>query len=42
MNFTKTTLGAASLLAAAAFAAPAFADGMPSRGRIASSEPART
>jgi uncharacterized protein (TIGR02001 family) len=29
--------GAVSLLAAAAFAAPSFADGLPSRGRIASS-----
>ncbi len=42
MNFTKTALGAASILAAAAFAGPVLADGMPSRGRIANAQPART
>jgi uncharacterized protein (TIGR02001 family) len=36
MSIAKyTSLGAASLLAAAVFAGPALADGMPSRGRIA-------
>jgi uncharacterized protein (TIGR02001 family) len=33
----SASLGAVSLLAAAAFAAPSFADGLPSRGRIAAS-----
>ncbi|HEY1246262.1 MAG TPA: TorF family putative porin [Hyphomicrobiaceae bacterium] len=35
MSIRNASLGAASLLAAAAFAGPALADGMPSRGRIA-------
>src|SRR6185437_12234796 len=35
----SASLGAASLLAAAVFAGPALADGMPSRGRIATPAP---
>jgi uncharacterized protein (TIGR02001 family) len=35
MSIKSATLGAASLLAAAVFAGPALADGMPSRGKIA-------
>jgi uncharacterized protein (TIGR02001 family) len=35
MSIKTTTLGAASLLAAAVFAGPAFADGLPGRGRVA-------
>jgi uncharacterized protein (TIGR02001 family) len=42
MSITKyASLGAASLLAAAVFAGPALADGLPSRGRVASPEPPR-
>jgi uncharacterized protein (TIGR02001 family) len=37
--YKTTTMGAASLLAAAIFAGPALADGMPSRGRIATPAP---
>jgi uncharacterized protein (TIGR02001 family) len=36
MSIKTASLGAVSLLAAAAFAAPAFADGMPGHGRISS------
>jgi uncharacterized protein (TIGR02001 family) len=40
MSMTKyASLGAASLLAAAVFAGPALADGLPSRGRVASPPP---
>jgi uncharacterized protein (TIGR02001 family) len=39
MSIRTASLGVASLLAAAVFAAPAFADGMPSHGRIGSSAP---
>jgi len=37
--YKSATLGAASLLAAAILAGPALADGMPSRGKIASAPP---
>ena len=36
----SATLGVASILTAAAFAAPALADGMPSRGKVKTVEPA--
>jgi uncharacterized protein (TIGR02001 family) len=39
--YKTTTMGAASLLAAAIFAGPALADGMPSRGRIADAPASR-
>src|SRR5262245_52260801 len=39
MSIKTASLGAVSLLAAAAFAAPAFADGMPGHGRISSGAP---
>jgi uncharacterized protein (TIGR02001 family) len=39
MSIRTATLGAATLLAAAVFAGPALADGMPSRGKIASEPP---
>jgi uncharacterized protein (TIGR02001 family) len=40
MSITKyASLGAASLLAAAVFAGPALADGMPSRGKVRGEEP---
>lgn len=42
MSIKATSLGAASLLAAAVFAGPALADGMPSRGRIAEAPAPRT
>jgi len=41
MSIKSATLGAASLLAAAVFAGPALADGMPSKGKIAGG-PSRT
>jgi uncharacterized protein (TIGR02001 family) len=42
MSIRSASLGAASLFAAAIFAGPALADGMPSRGKIASAPEART
>ena len=42
MSIRTTTLGAASLLAAAVFASPALADGMQGRGRIADAPGPRT
>jgi uncharacterized protein (TIGR02001 family) len=42
MSIKTASLGAASLLAAAAFAGSALADGMPSRGRIAPAPEGRT
>jgi uncharacterized protein (TIGR02001 family) len=42
MSIIKSaSLGAASLLAMAVFAGPSFADGLPSRGKVAAAEPAR-
>jgi uncharacterized protein (TIGR02001 family) len=35
MSIKTTTMGAAALLAAAVFASPAFADGLPGRGKVA-------
>ncbi len=39
MSIKATSLGAASLLAAAVFAGPALADGLPGRGRVAAPVP---
>jgi uncharacterized protein (TIGR02001 family) len=42
MSIKTTTMGAAALLAAAVFASPAFADGLPGRGRVADAPMPRT